>query len=68
MKLYEVIIKASGRRGSAYVLAKDPTSAYNKYRKLLDKEDICFHEDRELVSVRLAADSDLYAVITLLVL
>lgn len=64
MKLYRVICKGmhgsitGPRQGIAYVLAKDPTEAYNKLRAYLDAGDIGFRKDRELDRIELIADED----------
>lgn len=65
MKLYKVKIKGgysivSINYNEAYIVAKDPTQAYDKYRKFLDKNDICFESQREMVSITLIADVDRY--------
>ena len=44
-------------RDSFYVVATSPNGAYNKLKRLLDKEDIYFSSDRELRSVEKIADS-----------
>ena len=38
-----------------YVVAPDPTAAYNKVREYMDKKDIGFTGDRELKSVEQVA-------------
>jgi hypothetical protein len=43
--------------GQAFVAAEDPTSAYRKLREHLDKGDIGFARDREMLSIELVADS-----------
>jgi hypothetical protein len=40
----------------SYVIAPDPTSAYNKVRKWLDEKDYGFKKDRELSSIHLIAE------------
>jgi hypothetical protein len=46
--------------GVSYVVAQDPTSAYLKVKKFLDTNDIGFSKERELFSVELIADSNIY--------
>ena len=41
--------------GVAYVVAGNPSEAYNKMRKHLDKKDIGFRRDRELHTIELLA-------------
>lgn len=41
--------------GVAYVVAEDPTSAYNKLRADLDKRDLGFGSEREMESITLLA-------------
>lgn len=65
MKLYKVKIKGgysttSMNYNEAYVVTDNPTAAYNKYRKYLDKGDICFGFEREMKSITLIADVDQY--------
>ena len=46
--------------GIAYVLAEDPTEAYNKLRAKLEKEDLGFSHERILSKVSLVAEEGLY--------
>jgi len=46
--------------GIAYVVAKDPTSAYEMLRRYLDDNDLGFERDRELDSVELVAEGSDY--------
>ena len=46
--------------GDSYVVATDPTSAYDVVRKFLDKNDIGFPRDREMDKVELVAGTDRY--------
>ena len=46
--------------GVAYVIADNPTEAYEKLRHYLDEKNIGKYEERELHSVELAADSEVY--------
>jgi hypothetical protein len=65
MKLFLVECKGmkynvtSAPGGIAYVLAENPSQAYDKLRDILDKRDLGFSHERELESIRLLAeDSD----------
>lgn len=66
MKLFKVTLrgmlsKSSGPcYGISYVVAEDPTEAYNKIRKFLDDNDIGFDSDRELDTVELIAHNAEY--------
>ena len=59
--LYKVTLKgmtynSTGMvHGISYVVAADPTEAYNKMRGYLDKKDIGFKRDRELHTIELLA-------------
>ena len=61
-KLFMVTLKgmkysASGvTHGVNYVVAKDPTEAYEIVRSFIDKENLGFYKDRELESVELIAE------------
>ena len=57
-RLYRV--KTRGLPDS-YVVADDPTEAYAKVKRWLDKNDYGFIKDRALDSVTLLADVDRYA-------
>ena len=46
--------------GDSYVIANDPSEAYQKIRRFLDKANIGFHKERELKSVELLAGEDEY--------
>jgi len=46
--------------GVSYAVAQDPTTAYLKVKKFLDTNDIGFSKERELLSVELIADSNIY--------
>ena len=56
MKLYRVFLKGGGEYRESYVVANDATEAYNKVRKRLDEDDLCFEHEREMDSVTLIAD------------
>lgn len=59
MKLFLVRLKGPiGNHNNCYVLADDPTDAYNKVRKFLDDEDIGFRRARALNSIEVIADMD----------
>lgn len=60
MKLFKVTIR-NGKY--AYVVAKDPTSAYKEYRKFLDSEAWYFSGDREMQDITLMADEDKYGAV-----
>jgi hypothetical protein len=65
MRLYKVKIcggysSNSTNYNEVYVIAEDPTSAYEQYREFLDDNGICYEEDRALESIQLIADSDCY--------
>lgn len=65
MELYKVTIRGGYSStginyNECYVVAKDPTKAYQKYRVFLDKEDICFNDDREMKTIELIADTERY--------
>jgi len=56
------LVKCRGMRqsninGVAYVVANDPTEAYNKLRSFLDKNKIGFKKERELFTIELLAES-----------
>lgn len=46
--------------GVSYVIAENPTEAYDKVRKYLDTNDIGFSKDRELHSIELIASDSPY--------
>lgn len=50
-----------------YVIAPDPTTAYNKLRSLLDEQEYGFEKDRELLSITTIADEDFYISHNLLI-
>ncbi len=68
MNLYRVKLRGmqSSRTGIAYgdsyVLAHNPTEAYQKVREFLDKSDIGFLKDRELESLELLANTEGYSI------
>jgi hypothetical protein len=64
-RLYLVTLKGlHGITGSnyqaSYVVATDPTSAYEKVREYLDKHDIGFPRDRAMDSIKTVADTNPY--------
>lgn len=65
-KLYKVTLKgmtwsSTGTiYGVSYVVAKDPTEAYDKVRVFLNKGDIGYSKDRELHTVELLAEETQY--------
>jgi len=68
MNLYRVKLRGmqSSRTGIAYgdsyVLAEDPTEAYQKIRKFLDEADLGSLRDRELESLELLANTEGYSI------
>ena len=66
MKLFIVVCRGmqssvtGPANGTAYVAAKDAGQAYKKLREYLDKEDLGFESDRELLSVTLVAEEGEY--------
>lgn len=68
LKLYRVTLRgmrhsslASGViYGIAYVVADDAEQAYRKVRDSLEKRDIGFKSDRELLSIELLAEDNNY--------
>jgi len=66
MKLFKVILRGMTVSstgvvyGVSYAVAQDPTTAYLKVKKFLDDNDIGFSKERELLSVELIADSNVY--------
>ena len=60
MKLFKVNLRATGDYSCFYVIASDPTIAYNKVRKYMDDEDLCFSHDREMESIELLAEASKY--------
>jgi hypothetical protein len=52
--LYNITIKTYGSAGF-YVVADDPTSAYEKVRKLLDERKVYYRQDRELDTIKVIA-------------
>ena len=66
MKLYRVKLKGmlgsiiSTAYGHPYVVADDPTEALEKVQDYLDKKDLGFTSDREMVSIELLAEEEDY--------
>ena len=66
MKLFKVTLRGMTVTstgvvyGVTYAVADDPTTAYLKVKKFLDTNDIGFSKERELLSVELIADSNIY--------
>lgn len=46
--------------GVSYVIAKDPSQAYERVRHFLDTEDLGYTSDRELEKVELIAENYMY--------
>ena len=61
MKLFRVITRKSyGKYSTFYVVAEDPTTAYDKVKKFLDDNDLCFFNDRAMKTIELIADNEKY--------
>jgi hypothetical protein len=61
MKLFLIRLKGPiGKHNNCYVLADDPTEAYDKVRKFLDNYDIGTPDARALYSIEVIADMDTY--------
>ena len=66
LKLYKVTCKGMTTSftgcayGVAYVVASDPTEAYEKVRTDLEKQDLGFRKDRELDRIELLAENTDY--------
>lgn len=59
--LYKVICRGmKDSHGFAYVVASDPTEAYQKMRNYLNAKDLGFSQGRELESITLIAKSSSY--------
>ena len=54
-KLFKVHTKAV--KGTYYVIAKNPTEAYDKVKEKLDSKDWGFKKDREFESAELIAEA-----------
>ena len=67
MKLFRVVLKgmtisSTGTpHGDCFVVANDPTEAYNVVRKFIDDKDFGFSHERELDRVELLADTCHYS-------
>ena len=65
-KLYRVNLKGMKSNptgvayGVSYVIAKNPTDAYEKVKTFLDKEDLGYTKDREMESIELIAEEYRY--------
>lgn len=57
MKLYKITLR---NYDVAYSVANDAESAYQLVRKHLDKNDLGFKDERELLTVELIADDSRY--------
>lgn len=65
MKLYKVKIRGGySSTGTnyheSYVVASSADSAYMQVREYLDKNDLCFQDERELDSITLIAEMSKY--------
>ncbi len=62
MKLYRVTLKGmtcsstDTNYGISFVVAEDPTQAYERVKKFLTDDDIGFSKDREMDKIELIAD------------
>ncbi len=54
MNLYSVYIKALSE--PFYVVAKDPTKAFNMVKSHLEYNDLYFENERKLISIHLLAE------------
>lgn len=66
MKLYRVTLRGmyyattGTNYGTPYVIAEDPTSAYEMVKAYLDKEGLGFSHERELDKIELLAETGDY--------
>ena len=65
MKLYEVKIRGGHSSvdvnyHESYVVASSADSAYMQVREYLDRNDLCFNDERELKSITLIAEMSRY--------
>ena len=66
MKLYLVVLRGFGGwcsgidYKSSYVVAEDMDTAYKKVKEFLDKKDYGYSGDREVLEVKLIADTSEY--------
>ena len=65
MKLYKVKIRGgyssiSTNYHESYVVASSIDSAYRQVREYLDRNDLCFQDERELESITLIAEMSKY--------
>ena len=61
-KLFRVTTrKGFGPYGCFYVVALDPEDAYSEVRRYLDKNELCYANERELDRVELLAENYKYA-------
>ena len=67
MKLYKVtLLGMLNGYGTSYVVAEDPTSAYETVKKFLDANNLGFTDHRKMDRVELLADTVQYALPTML--
>lgn len=64
-KLYKITCKgmttgSSNHFGIGYIIAEDPSNAYNKIRAYLDKEELGYSKERELDKIELIAEDISY--------
>ena len=66
MKLYKITLQGmhikhrNSTYGTCYVIASNPSEAYDKVRTFLDKEDLGFLHERELDTIELIAENKQY--------
>lgn len=68
MNLYRITLQGMNSsiagnvaHGIPYVVADNPTEAYNKVRQYLNEKDYGFPSDRVLKSIELLASDDIYS-------
>jgi len=62
MNLYELALGKGNIK--CYVVAEDPTTAYELVKKFMDKKDLCFCSDRQFYSIKqLASDGGSFDIV-----
>ena len=64
-KLFKVALRGGINPGStdynaSFVVAESPDAAYQAVRDFLDKNDLCYDDERELKSIELLAEDSKY--------
>ena len=64
-KLFKVTLRGGINPGStnyntSFVVAESPDAAYQAVRDFLDKNDLCYDDERELKSIELLAEDSKY--------